>query len=152
MFKKCVFCVAVILLSCSAGFASIGQAQSCMVVSTICIASSGPVGSGAGHSMDSIAHCQMANSHCGMIGFQYQSCAVGSQIQMSWCFCWSLCPRPCPPPCPPRPPCPPPCPPPSNPSCTARGGDATATATAISDGSAYASARAVGGDAIVTIK
>jgi hypothetical protein len=149
MFKKFVVSIAAILLLSSASLASIGQAQGCTVAASSWMANAGSVGSGAGCSMTTIAHCQMASSYCGMIAFQHQTCTVGLQTQMSWCFYWP----PCPPPCPPYPrPCPPP-PPPCTPSCVARGGDASATATAVSDGgSAYASARAVGGDAIAVVK
>lgn len=151
MFKKFVVSVAAILLLSSASLASIGQAQGCTVAASSWMANAGSVGSGAGCSMTTIAHCQIASSYCGMIAFQHQTCTVGLQPlwKQGWCFYWPPCPHPCPP-CP-RP-CPPP-PPPGTPSCVARGGDASATATAVSDGgSAYASARAVGGDAIAVVK
>lgn len=167
MFNKCVVFTAGILLLSSACFASIGQAQSCVVAPGSWAVNAGCVGSGAGYSMATISHCQMASSYCGSIAFQHQTCTVGFQTQISWCLRWPPCPPPCPPcppcpppcpPCPPHPPCPPPCPPhppcppPSEPPCTARGGDATATATAIGQGSVQASAHAAGGDAILIIK
>ena len=145
MFKKFVVSVAAILLLSSASLASIGQAQGCTVAASSWMANAGSVGSGAGSSVTTIAHGQMASSACGTTTFQHQTCTLGWQTQLIWCFYWPPCPHPCPP-------CPRPCPPPPPPcpqSCIVRGGDASATATAISDGgSAYASARAVGGDAV----
>lgn len=141
MSKKCVVSTAVVLLSSCVGFASIGQTQSCMVAPGSWVANAGCVGSGAHWHVAAIFQCQMASACCGTIGFQYQTCTVGWQTQLSWCLPWPPCPHPCPPPVPPR-----------EQSCIARGGDATATATAISDnGSAHASAQAVGGDACVVI-
>lgn len=145
MFRKSVVSVAAILLMSSASLASMDQAQGSTVAAGSWMASAGSVGSGADNSMAAIAHCQMPISYCSMIAFQHQTCTIGLQIQMSWCFYWPPCPHPCPP-------CPDPCPPPPPPcpqSCVARGGDASATATAVSyAGSASASAQAVGGDAI----
>jgi|GEM_PF-1990328 len=148
MFKKCVVSFAAILLLSSASLASIGQAQGCTVSASSWMANAGYVGSGAGSSMTTIVHCQMASSYCGMTAIQHQTCTVGLQVQMSCCFHWHPCPHPCPP-------CPRPCPPSPQPcpqSCSAIGGDASATATAVSDGgNAYASAQAVGGDASAVI-
>jgi len=143
MYKKSVVSIAAILLLSSASLASMVQANGSTVAASSWMASAGSVGSGAGSSMTTIAHCQMPISYCSMIAFQHQTCTIGLQIQMSWCFCWPPCPHPCPP-------CPDPCPPPPCPqSCVARGGDASATASAVSyAGSASASAQAVGGDAI----
>jgi len=143
MFKKCLFSATAILLLSSSGFASIGQAQSWIVAPSNWMVSTGSVGSGALASAP-VAEVPPPQGRglIGVIAFQYQTCTVGLQTQMSWCFYWPPCPHPWPP-----------FPPPCKPSCTVRGGDATATATAVSyGGSAQASAHAVGGDAILVIK
>lgn len=128
--------IAVILLLSSAGFAAIEQAHGYTLV--------------APGYMATVGHSQWAYSyrHCGIIGFQQQTCIVGCQYQVIRWFCrW-----PCKPLC--KPICKPPCKPPSKTPCIAIGGDASATATAVSydGGSAQASARAVGGSAIVVNK
>jgi hypothetical protein len=121
--------IAVILLLSSAGFAAIEQAH--------------------GHTMvvpgytTIVGHGQWVCSYhyCGTVGFQQQTGIVRChQYQViHWFHCWPHKPL---------------CKPPSKPQCIAIGGDASATATAVSydGGSAQATAHAVGGSAIVVNK
>jgi hypothetical protein len=130
MHRRFSLSVAVILLLSSAGFAAIGQTYGHVVVASGYTAT--------------VGHCQSLYSYyyCGTVGSGQQTVIVGCSYQMIRWPCWWPC----------RPPCKPPCRPPSEPQCTAQGGDATATATAVSyGGTAQATAHAVGGDATVAI-
>jgi len=120
--------IAVILLLSSAGFAAIEQTHGYTLVAP-------------GHTAI-VGHGQWACSyrHCGTVGFQQQTGIVSCQYQVIRWFHWWPC----------KPLCKPPCKPPSKPQCIAIGGDASATATAVSyGGSAQATAHAVGGNAIL---
>jgi hypothetical protein len=118
--------IAVILLLSSAGFAAIGPAHGHALV-------------GPGRTV-TVGHCQPAYSyyHCGTVGLGQQTWMVGCHYRVIRWFCWW--------------PCKPACRPPSEPGCIAEGGDATATANAVSyGGDADATALAAGGNATSVI-